>query len=136
MSTSNADLVRDFFNVIWNQRQIERIEDFITSQSVLHSDEGDVVGPDEFKKLQYIPFTGAFPDLYVELPAVMEKGEEVVARWVGFGTHTGDSLGFPATGKKVEFRGITWIRGLNGKFGEGWQSSNIEEVIRRLIPKE
>jgi predicted ester cyclase len=136
MPQSNADLVRDFFEVIWNQRRIDRIGDFITPQSVLHSDEGDVVGPDNFKTLQYTPFTTAFPNLHVELPAVMEQGNEVVARWIGVGAHTGDGLGFPPTGKQVIFRGITWIRGQNGKFGEGWQSSNIEEVIRRLIPKD
>jgi predicted ester cyclase len=135
MPLSHGDLVRNFFEIIWNQRRIELIEDYIVADSVLHADHGDVVGPEEFKREQYIPFTTAFPDLYVELPGLIERGNEVVVRWIGFGTHTGDGLGFAPTGKKVTFRGISWIEERNGKFGRGWQSSNIEDVIRSLIPK-
>lgn len=132
MSLSNGQLVRNFFEVIWNQRRIELIGDFIAPDSVLHADHGDVTGPDEFIQYQYIPFTMAFPDLHVELPAVMEQGDTVVARWVGHGTHSGDGLGVVPTNKQVIFRGISWIEGRNGKFGRGWQSSNIEDVIRML----
>jgi predicted ester cyclase len=78
----------------------------------------------------------AFPDLRVELPALIEQGEEVVVRWIGYGTHSGDGLGFLPTGRQVVFRGISWIEGRNGKFGQGWQSSNIEDVIRTLTPRE
>jgi predicted ester cyclase len=136
MPQSYTDLVRRFFEEIWNQRRIELIGEFITPQSILHTDEGDVHGAEEFRKLQYDPFTAAFPDLRVEVPNAIERGNEVVARWVGFATHTGDGLGFPATNKKVEFRGITWILGRDEKFGEGWQSSNIEDVIRTLMPRD
>jgi predicted ester cyclase len=133
---SNGDLVRNFFEIIWNQRRIDLIGDYIAPDSVLHADHGDIVGPEEFKRQQYTPFTLAFPDLRVELPGLIDNGSEVVVRWIGYGTHAGDGLGFLPTNKQVVFRGISWIEGRDGKFGQGWQSSNIEDVIRSLIPRE
>ncbi len=136
MSLSNGDIVRRFFEMIWNQRRPELIGEFLTPESVLHSDEGDVVGPDAFLALQYQPFTAAFPDLHVTLHLVLEQGKEVVVRWTAVGTHSGDGLGFEPSNRQVEFRGITWIHADGDKFGEGWQSSNIEATIRRLMPNE
>lgn len=136
MAITNGELVRNFFEIIWNQRRIDLIEDYIVADSVLHADHGDITGPEEFKQQQWIPFTNAFPDLRVELPGLIEQGDQVVVRWIGYGTHGGDGLGFLPSGKPVTFRGISWIEGRNGKFGRGWQSSNIEEVIRSLTPRE
>jgi len=132
MANCNGDLVRQFFEVIWNQRRSELIGDFIAPERVLYTDQGDVTGPDEFIQYQYIPFTMAFPDLHVELPSLIEQGDEVVVRWIGHGTHSGDGLGVAPTNRQVIFRGISWIEGRNGKFGQGWQSSNIEDIIRAL----
>ena len=136
MPQSNGDLVRRFFEVIWNQRRPDLIGEFLTPHSVLHSDEGDVTGPDAFLAQQYQPFTAAFPDLNVTVHLVLEQDDKVIVRWTAIGTHSGDGLGFEPTGKQVEFRGITWIHADGDKFGEGWQSSNIEAVIRRLMPKD
>jgi hypothetical protein len=37
----------------------------------------------------------------------------------------------------VLFRGMSWIRIRDGKFQEGWQSSNIPEQLRSLtLPGE
>jgi hypothetical protein len=41
-------------------------------------------------------------------------------------------VGAGPSGKTVEFRGITWLRILDGRLMEGWQHSNIPEVIRTL----
>ncbi len=44
----------------------------------------------------------------------------VAARWSGTGTHRGDGLGFPATGRQVRLSGMTFVRIQNGKLVEGW----------------
>jgi predicted ester cyclase len=96
------------------------------------TDEGPIRGPVEFKEKQYVPFVSAFPDLRVVVEATLAQGDEVVARWCATGTHLGDGLGFPPTGQPVTFRGMSWIRVRDGTFVEGWQSSNIADVIRGL----
>lgn len=132
MSHDNITLVRRWFEEVWNQRRAGTIDELVTAESVCHADDGPMRGPDEFKQRQYTPFLAAFTDLRVAVEAIIAHGDEVVVRWTAAGTHSGDALGFPATGEPVSFRGITWIHVHNGKMIEAWQSSNIPEVIRSL----
>jgi len=63
----------------------------------------------------------AFPGLQFtvdeQLPAG-EGGEVVVTRFTARGSHRGDELGFPATGKSVTFQGIIVDRLRDGKIVE------------------
>jgi steroid delta-isomerase-like uncharacterized protein len=108
------------------------IDELVTAESVCHAEEGPMRGPDEFRERQYHPFISAFPDLRVEVEAIIAQDDVVVVRWSAVGTHSGDGLGFPATHATASFRGITWIDVRDGKLREGWQSSNIPEVLRGL----
>ena len=78
------------------------------------------------------PFLGAFPDLRVEVEEIIAQDDQVAVRWSATGTHRGDHLGCPPCGEPVTFRGLTWIVVRDGKFREGWQHSNIPEVLARL----
>jgi predicted ester cyclase len=132
MSQQNIALVRRWFDEVWNQRRGELIDELITEESVCHADEGPIRGPAEFRERQYAPLLAAFPDIRVEIEATIAQGDEVVVRWRATGIHSGDGLGFRATNRDTLFRGITWIHIRVGKLREGWQSSNIPEVIREL----
>jgi steroid delta-isomerase-like uncharacterized protein len=127
--------MRRWFEEVWNQRRAQTIDELLTSESVCHSDDGPIRGPDEFKGRQYAPLTTMFPDLRVEVEATVAQADQVVIRWIATGTHDGDGLGIRATGEPVCFRGITWARIRDGKLIEGWQSSNIPEVMRFLTSK-
>ncbi len=132
MSDDNIALVRRWFEEIWNQRRAQVIDELLTAESVCHADDGPIRGPEEFKERQYDPLTSAFPDLRIEVDAIIGQDDVVVVRWSAAGTHSGDGLGFRATRATASFRGITWIHVRGGKMIEGWQSSNIPEVIRGL----
>lgn len=132
MPTDNASLARRWFDEVWNQRRDAAIEETLLADSVCYTDGQPIVGPDEFRVKQYLPFTAAFPDVRVEVEDTIEQGDQVVVRWKATATHTGEGIGCKATGNKVTFSGMSWIRFENGKFREGWQSSNISEVLREL----
>jgi steroid delta-isomerase-like uncharacterized protein len=132
MAHDNSAIVRRWFEQVWNERREATIDELLTAESVCHADDGPMRGPEEFKARQYLPFLSAFPDIRVDLEAVLARGDEVVARWSARGTHSGEGLGFRATQQSVEFRGMTWLRLRDGKFVEGWQHSNIPEVVRSL----
>ena len=60
----------------------------------------------------------AFPGLQFTVDEVLpagEGGDVVVTRFTARGTHRGDQLGFPATGKSVTFQGIIVDRLRDGK---------------------
>lgn len=132
MSNENVSVVLRWFEEVWNQRRAETIEELLTDQSTCHTDQGPLCGCDEFRQRQYQPLTEAFPDLRVQVDGVVANDDEVVVRWTATGTHTGSGLPIPPTGRPALFSGISWIRVSDGKLREGWQSSNIAEVLRGL----
>jgi steroid delta-isomerase-like uncharacterized protein len=132
MSAENAELVRRWFEDVWNHRRAEAIDELLTDESVCHADQGPMRGPAGFREQQVVPFLSAFPDLRVEIEAILAEGDQVAVRWRAEGTHTGGGIGLPPTNRPASFRGISWICVREGKFCEGWQVSNIPEVVRSL----
>lgn len=63
-------------------------------------------------------FVTALPDLEWTFDEVVAAGNQVAARWTTRGTHDGDLLGFAATGKPVEFTGISFFTVACGKIVE------------------
>jgi predicted ester cyclase len=133
MSAENRALARRWFEEVWNQRRAETIDEFLTAESVCYGDDGPITGPEEFRQKQFIPFLSAFPDLSVQVDDVISQGDQVVVRWSATGVHGGDGIGCSATGRPVQFSGLTWVRIRDGKLGEGWQCSNIPQVLQSLM---
>jgi steroid delta-isomerase-like uncharacterized protein len=48
----------------------------------------------------------AFPDLNHEIQDQIAEGDKVVTRWAATGTHRGEFMGIPPTGRSVSFEGI------------------------------
>ena len=132
MSQDNREIVRRWFEEVWNQRRAETIDEFITPESVCFTEDGPLRGPEEFRQRQFLPLVGAFPDLHIEIKDIVAEDDNVVVRWIATGTHAGAALGFEATNAPADFAGISWIRVRDGKFGEGWQNSNMTNEVRRL----
>lgn len=132
MIETNVHLARRWFDEIWNQRKLLIIYELLTDDSVCHSEMGDLKGADAFVTRGYYPLIGAFPDFRVEIEGTVAEGDEVVVRWKATGTHTGDSLGMPATGRRMTFCGMTWIRYANGKMMEGRDSWNVGGLMEQL----
>src|SRR5947207_3132152 len=59
-------------------------------------------------------------------------GDTVVENWIFQGTHTGDFLGVPATGKRLQVRGIEIWRLANGKIVERWGVVDAAGVMEQL----
>jgi steroid delta-isomerase-like uncharacterized protein len=124
MSQDNVALARQWFEEVWNQRRTDTIDELLTPESVGHLEGGDLVGPEPFKRLAHAAFLAAFPDLRITVEDTVAEGDRVVVRWSATGTHHGDGLGHRASGVKVSFRGITWLRFAGGKMMEGWDAWN------------
>jgi len=65
-------------------------------------------------------FRSAFPDFKVTLDDMIAEGDKVVVRSTWSGTHKGEFMGIPPTGKKVSFGVIDIIRMAGGKAVEHW----------------
>ncbi len=76
-------------------------------------------GP-EGVKAQAAMYKAAFPDVSMTVEDQVAEGDKVVTRWTAKGTHEGELMGVPATGKSISITGITISRIADGMVEEEW----------------
>ncbi len=78
-------------------------------------------------------YFAAFPDLHFHTEDVIEQGDKLVARFRATGTHNGDFMGMPPTGRSVEVGVIDIIRfGDDGLAHEHWGSFDALGMMQQL----
>lgn len=83
------------------------------------------------KAAHQIMLTG-FPDYQTVINDLIAESDRVVARITMSGTHTGNFMGIPATGKRVEFTGIYIARIADGKIVEHWGEEDGVSLLSQL----
>ena len=71
-------------------------------------------------------------DATIEVTHRFARGNQVVAEWVVRGSHAGDFLGFPATGRQIEVRGVTVVTREHGKITKESLHYDVADVHRQL----
>jgi predicted ester cyclase len=74
----------------------------------------------------------AFSDFRHEIHDQLAEGDKVVTRVTGLGTHTGELLGIPATGKEVQMTGVAIHRIAEGKLAEHWALIDALGLLQQL----
>ena len=93
----------------------------------------DEVAGGEFAQLarRWIsPFRGAFPDFRMEIVSLVEEGDVVVGHFRCSGTHLGEWLGLPATGRR--FEGVDEIYVFRVQDGKLVAAVGVEDNLARL----
>jgi predicted ester cyclase len=62
----------------------------------------------------------AFPDVTLIIDDILAEGNKVTVRWTARGTHKGELMRIPPTGKEVTLTGISVVRIAGGKVAEHW----------------
>lgn len=76
------------------------------------------------------PFRGAFPDFRMEIVTLIEEGDTVVGHFRCSGTHLGDWLGVPPTGRRFENVDEIYIFAVS--HGKLVAARGIEDNLNRL----
>lgn len=132
MSHEPEAVMRTWFEEVWNQKREDTIDRIFAPTGVAYGlPGGPVQGPANFRPI-FHAFHGALPDIHIEILRAITQGELVWVHCRVTGTHTGDTLGFPATGKSVDFEGVTIARIANGQFQEGWNVFDFLTMYQQL----
>jgi steroid delta-isomerase-like uncharacterized protein len=76
----------------------------------------------------------AFPDLVVTPEMLVAEGDLVTALWTFRGTHSaGGYGGLPATGARIEMRGMTIWRIVDGKIHDEWTTFNELKALSQVV---
>ena len=131
MSTEdNKALVRRGYEAL-NQRNWAAFEELVTPDLVLHNASMTIQGFEAYKQFVSMYFT-AFPDLRFTIEDMIAEGDTVVARQTARGTHQGELMGIPPTGKQVSTTGINILRFANGKGVEEWFNGDDLGLLQQL----
>lgn len=77
-------------------------------------------------------FYTAFPDATMTYDQLIAEGDKVAMRWSFAGTHQGQLMGIPPTGRPVTITGIQILRLDNGKIVEGWANFDALGLMQQL----
>lgn len=81
------------------------------------------------KSLSLFP---AFTNFQVTVEKQIAEGDEVASYWIMRGTHTGEYLGIPPSGRDISLSGIAIDRLSNGKLSEVCSVTDFQEFLLRL----
>ena len=74
----------------------------------------------------------AFPDYAGTDELYVVEGDRVVSRWTYHGTHLGEWMGVPATGRRVTFTGISVDRVVDGRIVESIVEMDMLGVLQQI----
>ena len=125
----NKALVRRFYEAAG---AAGRADEFFGPDFVDHSLPPGAPQGDEGVRQLAAMFYRAFPDLRVEVGHLVAEGDLVADHVTVSGTHQGEFMGVPATGKRVAFTGTNINRIANGKIAEHWGNSDQLALMQQL----
>jgi steroid delta-isomerase-like uncharacterized protein len=132
MSTEhNKTVIRRVFNELVNQGNFEAASELLSADYVNHDLPAPAPGADGFKQVTMM-FRTAFPDIVVTLDQEIAEGDRVATQGTFTGTHQGDFMGIPATGKRVSIKYIDIWRMEDGKGRENWVQMDIMGLMQQL----
>ena len=73
-----------------------------------------------------------FPDLHARIDDLVAEGDRVAVRLTFRGTHPGEFLGVPATGRTVSYVSHEFYRIAGGLVAEEWVCSDTDTLFRQL----
>jgi steroid delta-isomerase-like uncharacterized protein len=132
MSEENKALARRLFAEIWGKKNLDNLDKFIAADTVDHELPPGFPAGREGTKAFLGVFLNAFPDTNMTVEDQIAEGAMVVTRWVATGTHTGELMGIPATGKKVKVEGVDIHRVSGGKIVEHWGQFDQMGMMQQL----
>ncbi|MHC4329187.1 MAG: ester cyclase, partial [Planctomycetota bacterium] len=123
---------------VMNQQNMGVIDELFAADYVMHDPAWpiEVKGPEGFKQWAGAMLEPFFSDSRVAAEDIIAEGDKVAVRWTWSGTHTGEFMGIPPTGRHITITGFSIHRFANGKVVESWVSYDMMGMMQQLTAAE
>jgi predicted ester cyclase len=128
----NKALVRRFVDEVQSGGNIDLIDEICSPGFVNHSAPPGVPADREGIKIVTAMFRGAFPDSYFTVEDMVAEGDKVATRKTFHGTHEGEFMGMPPSGRAVSMGLIDIVRIYDGRVVEHWAMGDSLGLMQQL----
>lgn len=131
MSNETAERLMDGILEGWNTKDWNTLEKYHVQDWIDHT---SPPGMNDLNALHGIfnLFTAAFPDLELDIPRAIVDGSSVAYLYTISGTHTGEFMGIPASGKEINIKGMTMLAMEDGKCAQAWGVMDLLSLMQQI----
>lgn len=131
MAEEHKALVRRYLDEV-NRGNLAALDDVLSPDYRYHLP-GSPTPLNREQHRQFVAmFYAAVPDFSHTVEDQIAEGEMVVTRLTNRGTHRGELLGLPATGKAFTIQGINLVRVAGGRIAEEWVIFDMLGMLQQL----
>lgn len=130
----NKALIRRYFEAIdaaCKTGNAKILDEFLAPDFVTHTPFPGMPPTREGVKQIFMAFVASAPGSHV-VEDLIAEGDKVVGRITANGTHEGELLGVPRTGKQIRMTGMTIWRIANGKIVEHWSEIDVAGLLQQM----
>ena len=128
----NKAIIRRIGEEFWNQGKTEVLDEVFAADAVDHNAAPGQPPGREGIKLVNLGFRVAMPDMQLTVDDVVAEDDKVVWRWTAQGTHRGELMGIPPTGRRATISGISIDRFADGRIVERWLQMDMLGLLQQL----
>jgi steroid delta-isomerase-like uncharacterized protein len=126
-------MLRRLYDEVMNAGNLAIADEVVAADAIEHEAPPGTPaeGPEVVKQWVGMMRT-AFPDFHLEVDDMIVEGDRVAARVTMSGTHQGDFMGIPPTGKRFSISAIDIVRFAEGKMVEHWGATDNLGLLQQL----
>jgi steroid delta-isomerase-like uncharacterized protein len=118
--TTNKALVTEFIDALFTRGELDAVDRYLAPEFVNHDPFPGCAPDREGLRQTAQVYRQAFPDWHAGQEAHIAEGDLVAERFTARGTHQGEILAVPPTGRQVVLAGINIFRIQDSKLVERW----------------
>ena len=131
-SDTNKALLQRFYDEVINGRNLDLIDEMLTEDFVEFEEFPGIPPTREGVKQTFAMFYAAFPDIHFRVDDLLAEGNLVAARVTITGTHEGEFMGVPATGRSVEIVAMDFVSFRDGQATAHWGVGDMVLLLQQL----
>lgn len=119
-----------WFDELFNRGRLEAIDELFAPGAVIY--ESGIKRAPKMLRAVYTSSVEGIPDMRIEVDELIAEDSRIMARWTLRGTHTGDYMGIPASGRAVSMIGVSIFHFDGDRVAECWDVEDTFAMLRQM----